>query len=213
MIVGLAMAALMLSVEGKCTCNKGTGNSWIKDRACGTLTDDDGVWFDMSDGSKKCQMRPLDDRNRCPEYAPVEEENTDPIHFGFVWCDCMDEHQRIVKAATEKECLRTEGLTDEQDIAYQAAGLNTREYSCACCACQSTIHGVPKIGDKAKTCDAGGTDASDIGGDCAITTYYAFAAALVLLCLVGAYWKKKQMYLEELEEEKKKKKGKTQDSG
>ena len=217
-LVGLvAAAALALRVDAKCTCSKGVGNSWVKDRACGSLGMEDGVWYTLDDGSLKCQMRPTDERNRCPDYAPVEEELTDPVNFGFVWCDCMDEHGLIVKAPSEAACLRTEGLTDEQDIAYQAAGINTREYLCECCACQSTIKGVPKVGDAPKTCNAGTVDANDLGGGCALTTYYAFAAAVGLLAVAGCYTTLQKRAIKKGEEEKaklkekeeKKKKGKS----
>ena len=32
--------------------------------------------------------------------------------------------QRIIKCATQAQCLRTEGLNDQQAAAYSAAGLN-----------------------------------------------------------------------------------------
>ena len=208
----VAAAALSLSVDA-CSCNQGAGRSWVKNRACGSLGMEDGVWYTLDDGSLKCQMRPLDERNRCPDSAPVEEELTDEVNFGYVWCDCMDEHQRIIKAATQAECMRTEGLTDEQDMAYQAAGIDTRNYVCECCACQSQIRGVPKVGDKAKTCNAGAVDVDDLGSGCALTTYYAFAGAVALLTIAGCYVKLQKRAVEKgkeakEKEEKKKKKGK-----
>lgn len=210
MILGLVAAALATAVEA-CNCNTGAGNSWVEGRACGSLTVDDGVFHVFEDGTKKCNMEPHDARNRCPDYAPVEEELTDEIHFGFVWCDCMDEHQRIIKAATREECLRTEGLSDEQDMAYQAAGLDTRNYICECCACRSQIRGVPKVGERAKTCDAGGTNTEDPGADCAITAYWAFAFAVLALCIVGVYWKLHKRHVESMNN--KNRKGGDDDSG
>jgi hypothetical protein len=216
LLLASAAAALVVGVQGSCSCNTAVGNTWRTDRACGGLPDDSGVWYLFDDHTeenphRKCQMRPTDERNRCPSYAPVEEELTDDLHYGFVWCDCMDEHQRIVKAATEAECMRTEGLTREQELAYQAIGVDTNSYVCECCACKSTIHGVPKVGDAPKTCDAGGTDTDDLGADCAVTTYWAFFFALCALAFAGVYVFLHKRHVEQLKNEKESKR--SSDSG
>lgn len=216
-VYGLFAAAVAVGVADACQCNTGKGNTWQENRACGNNDETSGLFHVFEDGSLKCQMDKFDERNACPDYAPTEEENADPIYFGYVWCDCMDEHQRIVKAATRAECLRTEGLSDAQDAAYTAAGIDTRDYNCQCCACMSTIHGVPKVGDKPKTCDAGDTDVDDLGGGCATTTYWLFFAAVVLLLVVLCYYRmhKKAVEKGEIEKakqkKKKKKKGKSDD--
>ena len=100
-------AALVRSAEAKCDCAAGTGNTWVTDRACGDWGTDivlrdsiypkddldcvDNVPAGSGECKRTCQMRHDDERNRCPESAPVEE------YTGFVWCDCMDENHRVIK--------------------------------------------------------------------------------------------------------------------
>lgn len=143
----------------------GTGNTWVTNRACSTV----GVPLTEADG---CMMLPDNEHNLCPENAPLDDQ-------GFVWCDCQNEFGHIRLAATESECLRTEGLSDDQQIAYEAAGINVVDYDCECCTCQSTLYAVPKVGEPGKQCDAGSTDPDKTA--CGDSSYYMFAGACCLL--------------------------------
>ena len=117
-----------------------------------------------------------DPNNVCPEFAPVDPDT------GFVWCDCMNEFGHVRLSATENACLRTEGLSDDQAVAYEAAGINVVDYDCQCCTCQSMLVGVPKVGEAGKQCDSGSLNPDENG--CGDSSYYMFAAAVSLLILV-----------------------------
>ena len=117
-----------------------------------------------------------DPNNGCPEFAPVDPDT------GFVWCDCMNEFSHVIMAASQNACLRTEGLSDDQAAAYEAAGINVVDYTCQCCTCQSILVGVPKVGEAGKQCDAGSLNPDENG--CGDSSYYMFAAALSLLIVV-----------------------------
>jgi hypothetical protein len=121
--------------------------------------------------------------NYCPEFAPVDEDQ-------HVWCNCMNEYGHVRLSATQEECLRTEGLTDEQHAAYEAAGIDVVNYECQCCTCQAMIYGVPKVGNPGKSCDSGSTDPDNHG--CGDSAYYMFAAACCLLCLAVVFRKLQQ---------------------
>ena len=200
----LLAATLVRNADAKCNCAAGTGNTWVTDRACGDWGTDtvlrDAIYpkvdQDCVDGAdaastpecpRECQMRHDDERNKCPESSPVEE------YSGFVWCNCMDPHSRVIKSATQAECLRTEGLTTEQAAAYSAAGINLIDYVCQCCSCQATLNGVPKIGDPGKNCDNGNLDPDSRNSECA-NTFIAYLALLVFLSFctgLGVFLKKK----------------------
>jgi hypothetical protein len=187
----LLAATLVRNADAKCNCAAGTGNTWVTDRACGDWGTDtvlrDAIYpkvdQDCVDGAdaastpecpRVCQMRHDDERNKCPESSPVEE------YSGFVWCNCMDPHSRVIKSATQAECLRTEGLTTEQAAAYSAAGINLIDYVCQCCSCQATLNGVPKVGEPGKTCDNGNLDPDSRNSECA-NTFIAYLGLLVFL--------------------------------
>lgn len=102
----------------------------------------------------------------------------------------MNEFGHVRLSATEDECLRTEGLTDEQHAAYEAAGINVVDYDCQCCTCQAMVYGVPKVGDPGKSCDAGSVDPDNTG--CGDSAYYLFAAACIVLCIVVVFRKLQQ---------------------
>ena len=108
LVYGTVLAATLASnAEAKCNCAMGTGNTWSSDRACGDWGTDivlrnsiypkvdlecvDNVPAGSGECPRVCEMRHDDERNRCPESAPVEE------YTGFVWCDCMDENHRVIK--------------------------------------------------------------------------------------------------------------------
>lgn len=160
----------------------------MKDRACRGML--------PYVGAPGCLMAPDNEDNVCPEFAPVDED-------GFVWCDCMNEFGHVRMSATENECRRTEGISDKQAIAYEAAGINVVDYDCNCCTCQSMLVGVPKVGEPGKECDAGSLDPDD--NRCGDSSYYMFAAACGLLLLAGVF--KKLSGMNEEEDTKKKKSG------
>jgi hypothetical protein len=160
----------------------GTGNTWVHHRACRGILD--------HEDATNCMKLPDDEGNFCPDFAPVDED-------GYVWCDCMNEFGHVRLSATEDECYRTEGLTDEQHAAYEAAGINVVDYDCECCTCQAMIYGVPKVGQPGKSCDAGSLDPDNT--NCGDSVYILFAVACGLLCVAGA-WKALQAKQEAEEE-------------
>ena len=139
----------------------------MKDRACGGI---------LPAGAPGCLMTQDSEDNACPEFAPVDED-------GFVWCDCINGFGHVRLSATEDACLRTEGISDEQAIAYEAAGINVVDYDCNCCTCQSALAGIPKVGQPGKECDAGSLDPDNNG--CGDSSYYMFAVVCGLLLLAG----------------------------
>lgn len=161
-----------LTLRCACLAGPGTGNTWVEHRACrGELPYPEAT---------NCMILPGDENNFCPESAPVDAD-------GHVWCNCMNEFGHVRLSATENECLRTEGLSDEQHVAYEAAGINVVDYDCQCCTCQSMIYGVPKVGEPGKSCDAGSTDPDQ--SNCGDSAYVLFAIACGLLCIVVVFKK------------------------
>lgn len=174
------IAALLLlfvaDANAKCKCGHGTGNTWQTNRACaGTLP---------YDGATNCEVQPGDEANRCPENAPIDEDN------GYVWCDCLNEQGNPRKSATEAECLRTEGLSDEQSIAFQAMGVNVVDFDCDCCSCQSTLAGVPRVGEPGKQCNNGDLDPDE--NTCGDEYFIILPALIVLVIVIFACAKQKE---------------------
>lgn len=154
-----------------------TGNTWVENRACGGAPGE-------------CRIFPDNENNFCPESAPVDE-------LGYVWCDCQNEHGHVRMSATKGECERTEGLTDEQEVAYEALGINTVDYDCQCCTCQSLVHGVPQVGEPGKSCNEGSVDPDNTG--CNDSVYYMFAAAIVVACFAVVFTKLKDKHEKDLQ--------------
>jgi hypothetical protein len=213
---GMLVATQVGQAAAACSCATGTGNTWNTDRACGSWGTDtvlrDAIFpkvdQDCVDGEteckRECQMRHDDVRNRCPDTAPKDE------YTGFVWCDCMDANMRVIQSSTQAECLRTEGLKDDQAAAYQAAGINIMEYECQCCSCQATLKGVPKVGTPGKTCDNDNVDPDCQNCECA-NTFYAYLALLTFLVFcawLGVVLNKKHEAANEEEAKKAAKKSK-----
>ena len=168
-----------------CECRPGAQNTWVTNRACSP----DGY----SAGPSDCAYQKDDTRSRCQSDPDAPEELYSPFS---VWCDCMDGYGKVVMASTEEECMRTEGMLQEQADAYEAAGIDIANYECECCTCQATLPGVPKVGRKGKTCDGDSVDPDNHG--CGNAVYWMFGAAVTIAVLTAVFMKLKKREEEKL---------------